>query len=123
MAATVQAKTVYSGESRTFRVTVRLESDASLVDLTTATAIEFQVKTVIGGADPALIALAIGTGITVLPQVGLTLGQFDINLLPSHTSALSGAYYYDVVVVLTGGKRYYVVPPSRFNVSLVVNQV
>ena len=114
---------ILKGESRTFRTTIR-DSTGALVDLSTATAIEFQVKDADGDSDPPLISKSIGSGITLVG--GGTGGQFDIALDPSDTSSSPDlaikTFRYDVVVVLSTGARHYVIPPSDFTVVAVVNQ-
>ena len=120
MSCVNQQKTVFKGEYKLLVLTVT-DDEQDPVDLTAATALEFQVKTAVGAADPPLIGKAIGTGVTLRPQAGITLGQAEIEIQTSDTSALApGTYYYDVVLVLAG-KRYFVVPPSEFIIKGVIN--
>jgi len=120
-----QPKLIWDGEHRTFRLRVTNQSDGSRVSLTGA-AVEFQVKESDGASDPALIALEVGTGITLEPQAGDTLGEALIDLTPTDLAALqaggSRVLRYDVITLLASGKRYVVVPPSDFDYRLIVNQ-
>lgn len=97
-----------SGESRTFRVTITDETN-TLVDLTGAT-----VKmTVVDNVDTPTTTIA-KTG-TILTQSGDTLGQADIDFIPSDTSGLArGEYFYDIRVLLASGEIHTAVCPSSF---------
>jgi hypothetical protein len=116
-----QPLTVMKGESFSRVVTVvDYDNDGELQDLTGAT-IELQVKALAGAADPAIISLSVGSGITILTQSGDTLGQFRFDLSSAATAAKTpGKYRYDVAVVI-GGVRHYAVPPSDFRLVAVVN--
>lgn len=126
MAAIVQHRSIYQGEDKTFRLTVT-EDDGQRKDLTGST-LEFQVKSALGGADPAAIfKSSVNAGeITVLDQTAgvATVGQADIDLVSGDTITpdLLGFYKYDVVLILPGGKRKIIVAPSDFEVQDVVNQ-
>jgi len=115
-----------AGDTAILRLTFRLESDSSLMNLDTEiTEIELQVKASDGGADPALISLSLTGGeIVKLTQSGDTLGQADATIASAETSSpfVPGRYRYDVVGILTSGERYHGVKPSDFEVVAVVNQ-
>jgi|SRR5688572_2599419 len=114
---------MFRGATKRWTITIRREVDDEPIDITAATALEFQVKTVPGAADPPLISKAIGTGVTIQPQTGDTLGQAIIALDGADTNGAgtpAGLYHYDVVLVL-GGERHYVIAPSEFWLRDVVN--
>lgn len=112
------------GETRELVLTV-FDLHNELRDLTSATAIEYQVKTAPGAPDPALVSLALGSGITLRTQSGVTLGQADIAVSSAATDALApGTYYEEAVLVLPGTPplRKYVLGPRKFFVNDVVNR-
>lgn len=122
-----QPISIYVGQTK--RLTLAFaDADGERIDLTTATAIELQVKAADGDADPALIALSIGDGITVRPQVGDDIGMADAVISSARTTAAPwpdapasvGIFRYDVVLEISGD-RHYAVPPSDFVVRSVVN--
>lgn len=112
----------YRGETREYVITVTVDGDEQ--DLTSATDIEMQLKTAPGVADPPLASLSIGSGITLRPQSGTTLGQADI-VLPYNwltgAGTPAGTYYFDVCVIFPGPVRRYVVRPTKVYVRDVVN--
>lgn len=112
------------GETQELVLTV-FGADGLARDLTTALAIEYQVKTAPGAPDPAPIALELGTGITLRPQTGMTLGQADVVVSSALTDALApGTYYEEAVLVLPGTPplRKYVLGPRKLFVLDVVNR-
>jgi len=113
--------TIYKGEYKALRVTV-LDPNEAPVDLTLATVIEFEVKPAAGDADAAIIiSKALGTGITIEPQSGDTLGQFVIQIQPSDTALIAEqAATYDIVAVIDG-KRRLIVKPSEIRIRPAVN--
>lgn len=128
--AVEQPKTLYLTESRVFRLTVVQSSDGERKDLT-GVGLEFQIKAADGDADPPLVSKSVGSGITLLPQTGTTLGQADIEVLSTDTGPANaswptappdGVFRYDVVLIDTDTRRYYIVPPSDFHVRAVVNE-
>lgn len=122
MTTTHYPLTVWRGEYYSWTYTVGRVDDGEAENLDSAVAIEFQVKATVGGADPPLLAKAIGTGITVEPQTGTTIGQFTLELSPTDTMALAaGEYWYDLVVLMPGNQRHYVRKPNRLTVKGVVN--
>lgn len=114
--------TLYKGETTVMRITVIREDDGLRENLTTASNIEWQLKTAPGAADAPLISKSLGSGVVLLTQSGDTLGQFEVTLLSADTSALAaGVYYYDAVVVMPGAVRHYVIRPSKATIKDVVN--
>lgn len=121
MSARVQQPiSIERGDTYTWKVTA-WDEDGARLNLTGAT-IEFQVKSALGAADPALIAKSVGSGITLLSQVDdATEGQFTIDLVSSDTETRTpGVYWYDVVLIISG-KRQHIIPPSKFVIKGVVN--
>ncbi len=119
-----QDKQIYKGQSATFRITVT-DEDGERFDLTGAT-LYFRVKLSVTAADPALIAKASTTPaqITILAQTGDTLGQAEIYLVPSDTSALNAInYVYDVWLQKSGGEKQPVVPVSNLVINLPVTNL
>lgn len=110
---------LFKGDSATYRLTVTDDEDEP-IDITGAT-IELQVKTAIGGADPAAISKSVGSGITILAQDDDdTLGQADIAVSSADSTLTPGLYWLDVVVTLDGA-RTHVVAPREFTIADVVN--
>jgi len=114
----------YRGETRAFVLTVSVGGEAQ--DLTAAVDIELQLKAAPGDADPPLASMSVGSGITLRPQSGATLGQADI-VLPYNwltgDATPAGLYYYDVVAIFPGPIRRYVVKPTKVIVRAVVNGI
>jgi len=111
---------VYRGDSFTFRLTVTDDKDPpEPVDLT-GIAIEFEVKPVLDGPDPALIRKTIGAGIALLTQSGDTLGMADVTGSSADTDIAAKIYWLDVVTI-AGGIRTHVIGPRMFIVDPVVN--
>lgn len=103
-----------------FTVTV----DGERVDLTEATDLELQVKAAPGGADPPLVALTLGDGITLEVQSGATLGDGHA-VIPSDAwdEVAGGTYYWELVGVFPGTPpiRRYLQPVRKVILSEVVN--
>lgn len=109
--------------SETQRKVLTVVRDGELRNLNEASAIEYQIKSAPGAADPPLVAIAIGTGITLRAQTGATLGQADILVTSAQVDSLApGTYYEEVAVAWTDGDRTYPVPPRKFILSAVVNR-
>lgn len=112
-------------ESRTLTLTVVDPDTGFAVDISTGPwqvlELEFEIKTEIDGADPALVSKAIGTGITLLAQSGDTLGQAEIAIAPADVAMAAGTYYGDVWATFSGGRRSLVVLPFEITVLGVVN--
>jgi len=84
--------------------------------------LEFEVKTRPGVADPGILHKAIGSGVTILTQSGVTLGQFTITFNPADfTAVVAGIYWMDIVAGFTDGTRYYVYAPTQMRIKDVVN--
>lgn len=112
----------YRGETR--EMVFSYVEDGYATSLTTATAVEYQVKAAPGDADPPLISLGLGSGVTLRTQSGATLGQVDIVVPSADTDALApGVYYEEVVVVFPGTPPRRKVPVQRkIIMSGVVNR-
>lgn len=100
----------FAGETIEQTLTVVDEDSGDRTDLTSAVSIAFKVRTTEGGADPALITLGIGTGVTLEPQSGLTIGQAKIVF----TAPAAGTYWYHAEVTMPGPKMFVAVPPTKF---------
>lgn len=119
----------YRGETTEYELSVTRNGEA--VDLSTATALELQLKLTPGAADPALASLSLGSGITLQTQSGTTLGKATVLIpydwltqtsgSPAAAVTPAGTYYFDVVVVYPGPVRRYVVKPTKVVVRDVVN--
>jgi len=134
--ANEQPKSMSLGETKDLILIFTKSSDGTRLNLdadldAAATAIELQVKVSEGDADPALISLAIGTGITKRTQTGDDIGVADAVIpstatLPANANwpaapANVGTFRYDVKIVLVSGAVKYAVDPSDLIVKAVVN--
>lgn len=109
--------------SETQEKVLTVVEDGVLMDLNHALAIEYQVKTAPETADPPLIGLAIGYGVTLRAQAGDTLGQADIVVPSAAVDSLPPGYYYEEVAVdWDDSRRTYPVPARRILVRGVVNR-
>jgi len=100
-----------------------MDEENNLVDLTdpSITALEFRVKKSAGDADPPVLSLSLGDGITPRDQTGVNRGLADITATADQTFALgAGLWHYDVLLIF-GTKRKFVVDPSLLHVKDVVN--
>jgi hypothetical protein len=117
----------YRGETISYVLTV--QSDGAGVDLSSATAIELQLKAEPGDADPPLVALSMATGeIVPRTQTGDDVGKADITvpydtLMDDATPA--GTYWIDVVVLFPASPqniRRVPIKPRRVRLKDLVNQ-
>ena len=112
---------VFKGTHRSFILTF-IDEEGELVDLTAWTDIEVQVKWKAGDADPPLIAKALGSGVTLLAQSGVTLGQARVDFVPDDTKLMvARVYKWDVIGIDEDGFRHASIPPSDFDLRDVVN--
>lgn len=124
----------YKGETRTFRYTVvdgdqahatlirgKLY-DGQRVNISGATAIEWQAKYPTGAPYTPVVSVSLGSGIVLDNQSDPdTKGDFLVTISsPLTIGIIAKRYKYDVWVVL-GGERKYVVRSSDFNVLEPVN--
>ncbi len=113
------------GETREMTLTV-FDAGGAARDISSATAIEYQVKTAPGAADPPLIGLSLGSGVTIRsPQTGQNEGRADVVVSSALTDLLApGTYYEEAVLVLPGTPpiRKYVLGPRKIIVAEVVNR-
>ena len=129
-----QPKTMYVGQTKTFKLTFTKKSDGERLNLDTelaagTDAIELQVKVLEGDADPALIAMDLASGIVKRTQAGDDLGVADATIPSSATTGGSwpaapanvGIFRYDVKIILLSGAVDYSVIPSDLVVKAVVN--
>ena len=113
---------VYQGDDLALCLTVT-DDDGVRVDLTTLDAIEVEVKSAPGAADPALIHKDLTDGVTPRDQTAdATKGQADVVILSVNTTQTPGLYYLDVVVIVDG-VRQHIEGPREFTIAGVVNQV
>jgi hypothetical protein len=118
---TANTPTWNRSETKTKVLTV--VEDGALGNLTLATDIEYQLKTAPEVADPPLISLSVGFGITLRTQAGETLGQADILIPSAAVDALApGTYYEEVCVIWADGRRTYPIPARKVIVKGVVNR-
>lgn len=121
-AVSAQDKVLYRGQTARFVLTV-VDEDGDRYDLTAAT-LYLRIKASVSDADPALIELATGTGITNKVQSGATLGQADVVITGAQMATLTGInYYYDVWLESAGGDVEPVIPVSRLTVPLPVTNL
>jgi hypothetical protein len=112
---------ILAGSSKTYRLTI-YDEDGDLLDLTGST-LYFTVR---NGANVQQFQKISSNPaqIEILTQSGATLGQADVKLVPSDTSALpAGEYKYDAWIVLASSKRYAIIPPSIFRVEIPVTVI
>jgi len=122
--ATLSPLRIWRGETKVWRFTLWTVVDGvdTRVDLSVYDDVEFQVKTAVDTADPALIAKTTSIGIVVLNQtVDETLGQLEVTLNPSDTSSLTSMEYQYDLWGLIGAERYMFARPAPFTVEGVVN--
>ncbi len=114
-------ETWYRGQ--TVRKVLSVSTDGEARTLADATSVELEVKSALGGPDPAPIALGIGTGITLRDQDDEP-GVADVVITSAQIQTLTpGVWWFDVVVVWPSpAERAYVVPPTKVIVAAVVNQ-
>ena len=127
--AVEQAQAIFLGESLVLLLTVTDQGTGDPFDLSTYTAIEFQVKASDGAADPPLISKSLGSGITLVG--GGTGGQAQVAINTSDTTTANpewpaapgnvGTFRYDLVGIDGSGDRDVLIPPSNFRVKPVVN--
>ncbi len=114
---------VWRGQSRTWRFTVYELDTEERKDLDVYDDIQFQVKSDVDEADPPLIAKSLLTsGVAKLDQgADDTIGQLEVTLGPSDTSALEPAVLkYDLWGII-GTQRYLLARPADFTIDGVVN--
>lgn len=131
MAFAESPQIIFLGESTVLLLTVVDDDTGDRFDLSTFAAIEWEVKAADGDADPALISKAIGSGITLRPQSGTTLGQAEIAIATADTTTANpdwpaapanvGVFRHDLIGIDGGGDRTVLVPPSDFTVNPGVN--
>lgn len=78
--------TITQGASYQFPVTVQDEDTGQAIDIT-AGSLYCTVKQYASDADPGLVQLTNGSGITLRTQSGGTLGMADIKFTPAQTAA------------------------------------
>jgi hypothetical protein len=91
----------FGGDTPTLQFGPLLNSTGDPIDLTGA-----QVNFIVyNGSTPyslVQIQKAIGSGVTLSPQSGDTVGVFQVSLLAGDTANLGGLYYYECIIVLAG---------------------
>lgn len=117
--ATMNVAPVFRGDDVDMLLTV-LDADGDPTSIT-GDAIEVQVKQILDGPDPAIISKSVGSGVTLLAQIGDTLGQAMVSFTGADTDIEQGNYWIDVVHI-RAGKRTHVIGPRSFPVRAVVNQ-
>lgn len=121
MACAAQNLTLTIGSSKTYRLTV-YDEDGALLDLTGST-LYFTAKTTAGATIFAKVSTDTNQ-IEILTQSGDTLGQADVKIVPSDTSAATaGNHRYDAWIELASGKRYQIVPVSTFTLTAPVTVI
>lgn len=103
--STSQNWTWSRGETEEWVVAITSQ-DGTPSNLSTVQALAIEVKSYRGAPDPPLLALGIGTGITVRSQVGSDVGVADVVATSTQTFALAaGNYAFDVWVTRADGGR------------------
>lgn len=111
---------IYRGDSAALRLTVTDDED-DRIDLTNYT-IELQIKAARGAADPALVAKAVGTGITLLDQTEAdTKGQADVAILIADMTREPGLYYISITTISQDGTDRQTLIDREFVILDVVN--
>jgi hypothetical protein len=110
--------TVRKGEQYNIHCTIRDKTEA-LVDLTGAS-VWFTVKERRTDADPGVLQLTVGSGITLANQV-TNKGELDIKILTTHFASvvLDKEYTYDVKVKLSSLDEFIAVD-ARFTLKQAV---
>lgn len=91
-------------ETRSLVLTLRdAEGQPQNLDDDPGLVVQWQVKANLGDADPALVDLSIGNGITKRTQTGADIGKLDI-VVPytAWASVAAGFYYHEAVAIFTG---------------------
>jgi hypothetical protein len=113
--------TVYRGDDVDYVLVVTDDTDTP-IDLTSVAALEVQVKTAIGAADPPTLSKSIAAGTVVLldQTAPATKGRASFGFTSAETNITPGLYWLDIVLVLAG-KRTHVITPRAFTITDVVN--
>lgn len=120
--AAAQPKTIYRRQTATFVLTV-VDENGERFDLTGST-LYMRAKNKETDADPAIIALLTGTGITHRAQTGATLGQADIVMTSAQTALLAAqANVYDVWLQKPSSERSPIIPVSPLTVLTPVTNL
>lgn len=77
----------------TYEYTLTVTRDGQLLDLSSVTDLEVQVKARPGDPDPPLVSLALGSGVTLLDQT-TNRGQASVVLPYDALLSLAAGYYY-----------------------------
>lgn len=81
-------------------------ADGTALNLSTALAVEFEVKPYEGAPDPATLHLDLTSGITLRTQIGADVGVCDLVATSAQVFTLSyGKWAYDVFVTRADGAR------------------
>lgn len=116
-----QDKTIYKGQTAKWVLKV-LDEDGDPFDLTSTT-LYLRVKASTSDADPALVALLTGSGITNQTQTGSTIGWADVLMTPTQTNLLTALNYFYDAWSDTAGDRAVIVPVSKFTVKVPVTNL
>ena len=103
----------FAGETIEQTLTVVDVNTQDRVNLLSAVSIVFKLRTSEGGLDPALITLGLGSGVTLQPQSGDSLGQATIR----YTAPAAGTYWFHVEVTMPGPRIFFPVPPTKLIVK------
>jgi len=105
--------TIYKGRTWTRTLTVT-DSTLAPVDITGAT-IELRIKAHSTDAGSPVIGLGVGSGITILPQTGGTLGQATLTVDGSLSAPIAAGVYVGAVIVtqLGDANPHIVIPPVK----------
>lgn len=113
--------TLYRGLTFELEIPVR-DKTSALVDLTGYGA-ELAIKELPDDADPALLQIAVGTGITVADQT-TRRGYLLVEVSAAVTDALAvGDRWFDVIVIDLAGRRKHVVENRELEIRNPVNHL
>lgn len=115
---TLPALDIYRGETTSFHLEAAANGAARNLDGLT---LECQIKLTAGAADPALVSLTVGSGITLDTQSGDTLGHLTVTFSATQTDSLTAGIAYLDVWAISGLSRKCIIKPRRVIVRDVVN--
>ncbi len=115
-----QDKTIFRGQTATFVITVE-DENGDRFNLDTHT-LHFHVKNLVTDADPPIIDLSTGVGITHRSQVSPNVGVADIVMTSVQTALLIAQdNVFDSWLEKAGGDQSPIIPVSRLTVLTPVS--
>lgn len=93
---------MFSGNNKEIVITVYDKPNGSIVDISGATAVAWQLFRAAITATTPVISKSLVSGVTLSNP---TNGQFTVSLSASDTTGLSGKYYYEAELTDSGARR------------------